>query len=330
MFSIAPDSLFEQAASVWLDFRNLPIPSGRSRYVQPRTLDDLRQYVVALGRFFAGTKLSTIHIGSIREYQRLRSIGELHPPDKRAREVGPNKVNQEVGALVRIMKHANCWTAELDNMYMPLQREESDVPRALMPKEQQYFLQVTSSRPEWSFVYWYALLGFDAPMSANEERGLRLGDLDLVNDVLMVRVRTSKNKYRTRTIPLTPEAKWAIERMKERAQAAGAVSPQHYLMPFKKQHVWNPDQSMTVSGIKKPWNEARNAAGLPWFRPTDLRHTSITRLAEAGTAIPIIMSMAGHVSRKMMEHYTHISAQAKRKAVESARTNGVFSVGLRA
>jgi hypothetical protein len=28
--------------------------------------------------------------------------------------------------------------------------------------------------------------------------------------------------------------------------------------------------------------------------------------------------MAGHISRKMQEHYTHISDQAKRVAVESA------------
>jgi hypothetical protein len=30
-----------------------------------------------------------------------------------------------------------------------------------------------------------------------------------------------------------------------------------------------------------------------------------------------IMAMAGHMTRRMMEHYTHISQQAKRRAMEA-------------
>jgi hypothetical protein len=45
---------------------------------------------------------------------------------------------------------------------------------------------------------------------------------------------------------------------------------------------------------------------------------AITKLAESPEASEqTIMSIAGHVSREMLEHYSHVRQQAKRKAVES-------------
>ncbi len=74
---------------------------------------------------------------------------------------------------------------------------------------------------------------------------------------------------------------------------------------------------MTVSGLKRAWNEVRRASGLKWFRPYDTRHTAITRWAEAGMNISDIMALAGHVSARMTMHYTHISQQSKRRALEA-------------
>jgi hypothetical protein len=39
-------------------------------------------------------------------------------------------------------------------------------------------------------------------------------------------------------------------------------------------------------------------------------------LLEAGAPEAAVLSIAGHVSRKMMEHYSHIRMEAKRKAIE--------------
>jgi hypothetical protein len=39
-------------------------------------------------------------------------------------------------------------------------------------------------------------------------------------------------------------------------------------------------------------------------------------LLEAGAPEAGVLSIAGHVSRKMMEHYSHIRMEAKRKAIE--------------
>lgn len=47
----------------------------------------------------------------------------------------------------------------------------------------------------------------------------------------------------------------------------------------------------------------------------DMRHSFISDLAEGENSDTNIMSMAGHVSRKMMERYSHTQNEAKRAAV---------------
>jgi integrase len=49
----------------------------------------------------------------------------------------------------------------------------------------------------------------------------------------------------------------------------------------------------------------------------DLRHTCITKLAEGQASEQTIMSIAGHLSRKMIEHYSHIGMAAKRAALDA-------------
>src|SRR5271170_8294211 len=49
----------------------------------------------------------------------------------------------------------------------------------------------------------------------------------------------------------------------------------------------------------------------------DNRHTLITELAESGAGDQTIMDIAGHVSKQMLKHYSHIRMEAKRTALES-------------
>src|SRR5436309_11184163 len=63
------------------------------------------------------------------------------------------------------------------------------------------------------------------------------------------------------------------------------------------------------------WRALRDAAGLPGLRFHDLRHTVITELAEMGVADHVLESITGHLSRRMLEHYSHIRIDAKRQAL---------------
>jgi integrase len=57
----------------------------------------------------------------------------------------------------------------------------------------------------------------------------------------------------------------------------------------------------------------RAAAGLDWLRPYDLRHTGLTRMAEAGVPIHVMMAYAGHMTRRSQQHYVTVGMMAKRK-----------------
>ncbi len=223
-----------------------------------------------------------------------------------------------MGTLQQILKEAGLWTAEFKK-YKPLQVDESDVQRAMSPEEQQKFLEVAASHEAWQVAYWYCLVALQTSANNCEMRGLKLSDLNLFEQVLQIRAASAKNKYRIRTIPLLQDALWALDRILQRARALGSISPNDYLFPFHLgADAWDPKKPMSSSGIKRSFQEIRKAAGVPWLRIHDLRHCAITRLAEAGTPIQVIMSMAGHISRKMLDHYTSISVQAKKKALVEA------------
>jgi len=209
--SLHPEVIFAEAAEAWVNSRTMS-PGSRARYISPRTLSDLQQYIRALNRKFGPVPLNEIDIGLLREYQRERS-----------ETCGANKINQEMGALVRIMKRAGTWTHQLNECYERLQPQEADVARAMTPEEQKMFLQVASSREEWQFVYCYALLALATSASNCEMRGLRLGDINLYSKVLHIRREHAKNRYRIRTIPMHDEAVWAVTRLMERARGLGAV-----------------------------------------------------------------------------------------------------------
>src|SRR5262249_48142584 len=68
-----------------------------------------------------------------------------------------------------------------------------------------------------------------------------------------------------------------------------------------------------VRGLKSPLHSLR-------FH--DLRHHAITELSEGQASDQTIMSIAGHVSAKMLHHYSHVRLDAKRKALSALSGGG--------
>jgi integrase len=67
---------------------------------------------------------------------------------------------------------------------------------------------------------------------------------------------------------------------------------------------------------RKAWRVASKAAGIR-YRPHD-RHTFISRLAEIpSVSEQTIKALAGHVSRQMLERYSHIRSKAKQAAIHA-------------
>ena len=76
------------------------------------------------------------------------------------------------------------------------------------------------------------------------------------------------------------------------------------------------DPPRPIKSWRSAWRAALKRAKLQ-VRFHDLRHTCITKLAESQASEQTLMAIAGHVSRSMIEHYSHIRMEAKRAALDA-------------
>ena len=102
--------------------------------------------------------------------------------------------------------------------------------------------------------------------------------------------------------------------MVKRADQLGHTEPEHYLWCASQHHKLDPTKP--ASKWDTAWRALRDAAGLPGLRFHDLRHTVVTRLLEAGEPDHVVESITGHLSRRMLEHYSHIRLKAKKDALD--------------
>ena len=78
------------------------------------------------------------------------------------------------------------------------------------------------------------------------------------------------------------------------------------------------DPKRPVKSWRTAWRTLTKKAGLPGLRFHDMRHQLITELGESGASDQIIMAITGHVSRRMLDRYSHVRLEAKRQALEKA------------
>jgi integrase len=293
----------EKAAKEWL--------AGRTRLVAPQTARIDRERLVPLVRALGSQRLSQITARDISGYQLRRMT-----------TVSPRTVNLETKVLRMILRSAKSWSHLADD-YKALREDKRGPGRALSPEEERRLFEVASSNPNWSVAYYAALLAANTTARGCEIKGLRLNDVDLEARSMTIRRTSTKTDAGCRIVPLNTSATWALARLLERAAFLGSVEPNHYVFPaFTFGHTerggnagpgHNPEQPM--KSWRSAWRKMTRKAALGGLRFHDLRHHCITRLAEAGVPEQTLMSIAGHVSREMLEHYSHIRMQAKREAV---------------
>ncbi|HXG65147.1 MAG TPA: site-specific integrase [Blastocatellia bacterium] len=79
----------------------------------------------------------------------------------------------------------------------------------------------------------------------------------------------------------------------------------------------NPMTGLNITEVKKGFKAACREAGIADFRFHDLRHTTGTRLADAGTDAFAIAEVLGHRNLQTTKRYTHATELRKRRAVEA-------------
>jgi integrase len=197
----------------------------------------------------------------------------------------------------------------------------------LTEEDKTRLLQTAVKRPEWETAYLAAILCLNTTARGCELKGLQWMDVNLLDRTITV--RRSKTAAGVRAIPLTDVACSALARLRIRAEYFGKVEPEYYVFAshvsrrvFKGTTVVGADltefnPTKPVNSWRTAWRTLTKKAGLPGFRFHDLRHCAITSLAESGASDSTIMAIAGHVSRRMLERYSHVRMESKRKALEA-------------
>jgi integrase len=141
----------------------------------------------------------------------------------------------------------------------------------------------------------------------------------------MLRVGKSKTAGgEGREVPLSDTATRSLSEW--RAQFPEA-EPAHFVFPSERYGLKGEEGYLTgttgayetrpevaIGFWKVAWTTARKQARVA-CRWHDMRHTFISRLAEGQASDATIMALAGHLSRKMMERYSHTRTERKREAV---------------
>jgi integrase len=230
-------------------------------------------------------------------------------------------LNNELQVLRQILKRYKLW-ADLQGD-VKLERESNHIGKAMTEEQEMGLLAACESNPLLRAVVSLAL---NTALRKNEIRTLRWCQIDLIERTLTVG-RTKTEGGSGRLIPLNSVAYAALVRWAGRFPE---TKPENYVFPSceaagierEDPDVERIDPSRAIKSWRSAWRRALKDAGLS-IRFYYLRHTCITKLAEGQASEQTLMSISGHLSRKMIEHYSHIRMSAKRAALDAiCRTNG--------
>jgi len=299
------DWTLEQARTWWLEFRKPRIATG--------TIEAEGYRLKPMIRLLGNVKLKAIDNVSLDNYV-TRRLSE---------EIAPWSINKEILTWSMVLKKAKLWRRLADD-YKPLKTKASDIGRALTRDELRHLAATASTDPDWMAAFYGSVLAANTGLRGGEIKKLRIGSLDLESRRLNIRRAGTKSDAGARTVELNRDATEAAARLLMRAHELNASEPQHYLMPkhlsrishgaHKGERGYDPDQHQQYWDTA--WHTLTEKAGFPGLRFHDLRHTFITHMVELGVAIGVIQTFVGHMSARMIRHYTHISSGAARKAVE--------------
>lgn len=228
-------------------------------------------------------------------------------------KAAPKTINEEVGFLLRLLGEQG------DGIRVKLRRQKalklptrSDIGKAYTSAEKGFLYDEAKKRRSKA-IYPALVLTLNCGFRDKELRELQWGRVHLPE--AYIAVGESKSDAGTgRTIPLNTVAlevlktysAWYREKFND-------LKPEWFVFPAGRPQPTNPMKPCT--SFKTVWRMIKSKAGVKG-RWHDNRHTFITGLAESGEASDqTIMDIAGHVSKRMLKHYSHIRMEAKRRAV---------------
>jgi len=317
---------FKDAAERWI--------SDRAPNLAANTTKSERERARAINLVLGSRLVSSLTPEDVTAYMRRRKEGGM----------ANGTINRELDIIRGVLKQARRWTSRFADDVKPW-KVRSTIGRALTHEQKVRLLKIATLRPAWQAAYYAAILTFNTTCRGCELKGLQWGDIDLINRAITI--RRSKTEAGLRVIPLNADAIGAMTALYRRALQLGPVHPDHYIFfacehgaidPTRPMKSWRTAWRTLTRAIRCPrcglvQNPAAKCMAeqcdedlskitspLASLRFHDLRHHAITELAESQTSDTTIMAIAGHVSRKMLDHYSHIRMAAKRTALDQLST----------
>lgn len=238
---------------------------------------------------------------------RLREINPLHvekfkksrreTPTQHGTPRQPATVNRELAVLSKIFQLAvDAGHLESNPCHRVKRlRHDNSRTRFLSDEEEASLLEALAGKePLRSIV----LLALHTGMRRGEIISLRWDEVDFTRRLIHV---TQTKTGRNRMVPMNQDVLEILGRQPHQSDLV-FVSPR---------------TGRQLVEIKKGFIAACVRAGVHDFRFHDLRHTTASKLAEAGADITTIAEILGHSSLNMTKRYTHASEDRKRRALEA-------------
>jgi integrase len=232
----------------------------------------------------------------------------------------PRTINMEVGTLRAILRRHRVWANIQPDVRMLKTRGE--IGRALSADEQHRLLTACKKVRSRS-LYPAVLLSLHTGLRNAELRLLRWRQIDFLEKQLEV----GKSKTAGGEGRVIPLSETALSTLQEWRREFPDASPAHYVFPTERYGLageegylegkvvpYATDPTKPIGSWKVAWTAARVAAKVD-CRWHDMRHTFVSQMGESRASDATIMSLAGHLSRKMMERYSHTRVEAKRAAI---------------
>ena len=340
----------------------LPFKEAAERFLKdrtprlaPKSITTERERTKVVNRTFGDTPVCRITPESVLEYVRNRKEADISNAT----------VNRELDVIRGVLKKAKRWHLFADEIHpLPVRQ---NVGRALTYDEKLRLLKIAASRPEWQSALWAATLALNTTMRGCEIKQLRWRDVDLMEKTLTIcKSKTEAGERvvplngdawnaivllyrRARAFGDVRPEHYVFPACEHGSNAKTEGKPSKgaaYLDPTRPQRSWRSAWRYLTAAVQCPaCGKVQRPAGacvspecktdmknvkspLAGLRFHDLRHHAITELAESQASDSTIMAIAGHVSPKMLQHYSHVRIQAKRTALDSLSTRRVDSVNL--
>jgi integrase len=299
---VAKPKLFGQAARTYLLDRE-PHWEPKTRLVHSNSLHHLEPH-------FGKHMLSEITPAQISKYQRARL----------KEKASPRSINIEVALIRLVLRKAKLW-ANLDGDVKML-KERRDIGRALSEDETMRLLTAAKASVSRS-LFPAVMVSMHTGLRNRELRLLRWSQIDLIDGSVTV----GKSKTAGGEGRIVPFSRTALEVIQDwRSQFPDAL-PGHYVFPREAYGLIGKKGTFggtvapyevfpeePIGSWKTAWLRAKKSAGVE-CRWHDLRHSFVSRVAESQASDGTIQALAGWMSPKMIERYSHVRNEAKRKAV---------------